>query len=381
MSKPPRAPQRPTRLPADVRAFEIASLLQQARSFYAAGQLGKAARAAEEACKRNPDEPTALLLLARIAHRTRSPEVAAELYGRVLDADARNAAAHAGLGDVRASGRNWQAAAESFARAAELDPGQAQHFASLGAAQIALGQREAAAASFGRAKAIDPGHKLASYMLEGLDGGGGAVQANFVRAMFDGYAPAFEKHLVETLQYRIPWLIADAVSALHPAPFAAVFDLGCGTGLVGDALGAARAPVIDGVDLSPKMIEETRKKGRYRELLVDDIVQAMERQTARHARYELLVAADVFIYVGDLDPVFAAARGVLAPDALFAFSLEHAEDEGFAIQASSRYAHGVAYTAGLAELNGFTLASTQQVPLRREGREDVPGRVEIWRRG
>jgi len=379
MSKRPPAPRRRT-LPGDVRAFELASLIQQAQGLFAAGQYGKAARAAEEACRRSPDEPAALIVLARIAHRTGATEVAANLYGRVLKADARNAAAHAGLGDVQASRRNWAAAVESFARATSLDPTQARYCAGLGAAQIALGRRDEAAASFRRAKAIDPNHKLASYMLDGLDGGGGAVQANYVRAMFDGYAHAFEKHLVETLQYRIPWVIADAVIALHPDPFAAALDLGCGTGLVGDALTAAQVPVIDGIDLSPRMIEETRKKGRYRSLHVDDIVQAMDRPEVRSAGYDLLVAADVFIYVGDLQAVFARAREVLPHGGLFAFSLEHGEADGFAIQASSRYAHGEGYTAGLAGQAGFVLATKRHVALRQESKVDIAGRIEIWRR-
>lgn len=368
-------------LPGDVRDFEIASLMQQAQGLFAAGQYGKAARAAEDVLKRNADDPAALVLLAKIAHRTGASEVAANLYGRVLKANDRNAAAHAGLGDVQASGRNWSAAVDSYGRAAALEPKLAQHHASLGAAQIALGQRDAAAASFRRAKAIDPGHKLASYMLDGLDGGGGAVQANYVRAMFDGYAHIFEKHLVETLQYRIPWVIAEAVTALNPAPFAAVLDLGCGTGLVGDALGPTRAPIVDGVDLSPKMVEETRRKGRYRTLLADDIVHAMDRPGLRSAGYDLVTAADVFIYVGALDEVFPRVRDLLPPGGLFAFSLEHTESDGYEIQASSRYAHGEGYTARLAAETGFVLEIRQQVALRQESKRDIPGRVEVWRRG
>lgn len=346
-SPPPPPTRKATGLPGDLRAFEVANLLNQATSFFTTHQFGKAARAAQEVLQRDAKQPMALLLLGRIAQQN----------------------------------RDWETAASLYRRAVALSPKNANLHASLGAALIALGRRDEAAASFRRAKSLDPEHKLASYMLGGLDGGSQAVQANFVRAMFDGYAPTFEKHLTETLGYRIPWIIAEAVVAAHRAPFAAVLDLGCGTGLIGDALPREQAPVIDGVDLSARMVEITRGKGRYRAVVEGDIVQAMTAPEVSGAGYDLVAAADVFIYVGALEAVFAKVHEILLPGGLFGFSLEHSDEDGVALQASSRYAHGARYTAELAERSGFAPVLSQQMPLRQEGGRDIPGRVEIWRRG
>src|SRR4029077_18883888 len=89
-----------------------------------------------------------------------------------------------------------------------------------------------------------------------------------VRTLFDQYAPRFDRAL-EDLGYRAPALLRDAVTA-HGTRFGTMLDLGCGTGLAGAAL----RPQVDwlvGVDLSPKMIEEARRKGVYDRLAVGDI--------------------------------------------------------------------------------------------------------------
>ena len=375
------APSRPPPgLPSDLKSFEIASLMKQGEALLAAGQFGKTVKAGQEVLKRDPAHTGALVLLGRAAQKTGANEVAVSLFTRVLATDDGNASAHAGLGDAQAAAHDWTAAAASYRRATALSPKISGYHASLGAALIALGQRDAAAASFRRAMALDPRNKLAGYMLGGLEGGAGEVQATYVRAMFDGYAPHFEQHLVERLQYRIPWVLAEAVAAEHTAPFAAGLDLGCGTGLVGDALKREEAPVLDGIDLSPKMVEITRGKGRYRAVYEGDIVAVMGRPDVRDAGYDLVVAADVFIYVGALEAVFARLAEIMVPGGLVAFSLEHMAGDDFAIQASSRYAHGPGYTARLARANGFAPVINRQLPLRQESGRDIPGRIEVWRR-
>ena len=104
-----------------------------------------------------------------------------------------------------------------------------------------------------------------------------------------------------------------------------MLDLGCGTGLAG----AAFRPHVDwlvGVDLSPKMIEEARRKGLYDKLVVGDIAQFLGEQRAASAH--LVIAADVFAYVADVGAVCAAVARVLAPGGLFGFTVETHAGEG-----------------------------------------------------
>ena len=126
--------------------------------------------------------------------------------------------------------------------------------------------------------------------------------------LFDRYAPTFDDHLRGELQYTLPEKITDAIAAVRPAGLQDVLDLGCGTGLCGPLL-RPWAEHLCGVDLSPLMIEQAKAREVYDTLEVADLVTAM-RQAERG--FDLLVAADVFLYIGDLSPVFEAAALLIA---------------------------------------------------------------------
>ncbi len=65
-----------------------------------------------------------------------------------------------------------------------------------------------------------------------------------------------------------------------------ILDLGCGTGLAGVAFKDVAA-LLDGVDLSPEMIEKARARKLYDNLIVGDIETALEQT----GQYDLLLAA------------------------------------------------------------------------------------------
>ena len=48
----------------------------------------------------------------------------------------------------------------------------------------------------------------------------------------------------------------------------------------------------------------------------------------REATYDLVLAADVFVYIGKLDEMMAEARRVLRPGGLMGFSIENIETPG-----------------------------------------------------
>jgi predicted TPR repeat methyltransferase len=164
-----------------------------------------------------------------------------------------------------------------------------------------------------------------------------------------------------------------------------VLDLGCGTGLVGVEIGS-RSRRLVGIDLSPNMIERARARNLYTELRCTDLMRGIAMEQAEQARYDVVTAADVFIYVGKLDAVVPAVRKVLNPGGLFAFSAEALEatgeipPRGYRLGVMGRYAHSAEYLRQLAELNGFHVELLRSIRIRLEHRRPVEGWLTVWRR-
>jgi predicted TPR repeat methyltransferase len=274
------------------------------------------------------------------------------------------------------------AAADLAAQVLELVPRFAPAHALLGRARLALGEPEAAIAALRLALAIEPDDALGV----GLDlarlgalAAEAAIAPAYVRALFDEYAPRFDKHLVRNLDYRGPELIAAALRrtcALRGRAFRfrRVLDLGCGTGLAATAL-AGRAETVEGVDLSPRMLAKAKKTHLYDRLHEGDLVGFLDR--CEEGSADLLVAVDVFVYMASLAPAFRAARRVLARDGLFAFSVQAHDGDGFALGDDGRYAHGEAYLRRLAGEGGLAVALLEEASTRQDRGEDVPGLVAV----
>jgi predicted TPR repeat methyltransferase len=161
-----------------------------------------------------------------------------------------------------------------------------------------------------------------------------------------------------------------------------VIDLGCGTGLLGESLRPTAGRLV-GVDLSPRMVEKAREWDLYDELIVGDVAEAL---AARPAAFDLVAAADVFVYLGDLEPVFRATAGALRPGGLFAFSVEFLDEEGapgasgYRIGPSRRYAHSPGYVRRVAGENRFVELSLARAGLRLEKGQQVQGLVVVLRK-
>jgi len=313
----------------------------------------------------------------------------------------------------------------------------------------------AVAAAYAEVVACQPENSRAKHMLATLTGEGEASQGaahDYVREIFDELSEEFEDKLVKHLEYQVPWQLLEAVDeaagsggrgaggGYHPDGSWRVLDLGCGSGLCGrlfrkytniEAAAKARGEagtsgeanaVVEpaggrgsgddghmvGVDLSPKMIDISKQKGGYDELIVDDVHAAIEMQP--DAGLQLLLSADTFIYVGDLDRCFDQARKKLADGGLFAFSVERLEQAqdgaaavepaegriedaaatsaaaadgahaGFKLQRSGRYAHSHEYVAELAKNNGMVVEIQREVVVRKEQATPIPGLCYVLRK-
>ncbi|MDO8605787.1 MAG: tetratricopeptide repeat protein [Phaeospirillum sp.] len=311
------------------------------------GRLEEARVQAEHAARITPRDPAGWLELGLTRKLQGLPEGAAAAFERAATAAPRSIEAHWCLAEIRRElGDNSRAAAH-YRRCLELDPDD-RHGAALGLAQVGA--------------APTPERAPDAY----------------VRQLFDDYADKFDAALVDKLAYRAPALLANALSRiLERRRSLDVLDAGCGTGLAAPILRPLAAR-LDGVDLSPSMIEKARLRGLYDDLAVDELGAALN---ARPGRYDLVVAADVLVYFGDLGPVLAAAHSALRPGGVFAFTVERAEDcTSYILGPKNRYAHAPDYVRDHAEAAGFAVVLAEPAATRQEAGADVPGLVVALRK-
>lgn len=197
--------------------------------------------------------------------------------------------------------------------------------------------------------------------------------AGYVRHLFDQFSADYDARMIGQLGYAAPQILSDLARMVMPGrEQLCILDLGCGTGLAGLAFKPLAAR-LDGIDLSPAMIDKARARRIYDDLQVADLESAL---AAPGPAYDLILAADTLVYLGDLAAVFRAAHARLAPDGFFLFTVEQAPDEakaGFELGPKRRWRHGEAYLRRLADDAGFTVAGLLAATPRHEAGQPVPG--------
>ena len=94
------------------------------------------------------------------------------------------------------------------------------------------------------------------------------------RRLYAQWAETYESGFVEAKAYEYHLHVADALVA-GTRPAGAVLDVGCGTGIVGEALRDRGVETIDGVDISPEMLAQAGRKQLYRDLVEADLTVGM----------------------------------------------------------------------------------------------------------
>lgn len=299
---------------------------------------------------------------------------AIETYRHAIEADPDHAAAWSAYGTLLLRLGDSQHALDCHQRALALKPGDAQAHLHYANALRALNQHDAAITAYRDALACGADADAVSFHLAALGAqpAPASPPAPYVAALFDQYADGFDQHLQHVLHYRVPGLLMDALAGrLHGGSFD-VIDLGCGTGLCGPLL-RPHARALVGVDLSPHMLEQALRRGVYDELACADIAAALQGRSA-----DVLVAADVLVYLGDLQPLFRAVRKALRAGGVFAFSVEAQQGEGdYVLRNSGRYAHTAAYLHALAQAHGLTVDSLTTQTLRQDAGENVAGYITV----
>jgi predicted TPR repeat methyltransferase len=271
-----------------------------------------------------------------------------------------------------------EAAADLMAQTVALSPAFASAWFALGDLQERLGQPAQAENSFREALRHEPADRHgATLRLARLGVAAPAMPSAYVETLFDQYADRFDHALVDGLAYRGPALLRAAIERASPPSrrFAHMLDLGCGTGLAGEAF-RHMTERMSGVDLSAGMLAAARAKNLYVDLAQADLAAFL---AGSRERYDLVIAADVFAYLADLAPVCAAVAGVLAPAGLFGFSVETHAGDGVVLGEKLRYAHGGAHVRAALASAKFSVIEMEPASTRNEAGVPVAGLVVVAR--
>ena len=299
-----------------------------------------------------------------------------------------------------------------------------------------------ALAAFKAAISLDPTKSISQHMLNALEGNDNSntAPAEYVTQLFDDYSDNFEESL-KNLKYAVPSLMAGELRIQRQkmkTQWSIALDLGCGTGLLADAL-IEHSEIVMGVDLSPKMLSKAEERNIYHHLFSGDMTmwiksvsgwlssenlipkyntkvmdeveisddgEISRRKSSGSIVKEvssklythdvpalatllentislgpvLVTAADVLNYVGDLKQVMDSVRGVLSGGGTFVFTVEHLKDSNnnqWKLQSNGRFAHRRSYIESLAYEIGLNINSIAEVELRVEETKAVEGLLVV----
>lgn len=332
-----------------------------------------------DALAAEPEQLGAWLALAEAQLELGHFEAAANSFERCLALGDASATLRAQYAQCLARLGRIPDAIRAYKEALERDARHTAALTELGSLYREAGQFEQAAACFQRALDNGGDPEVLSYFLAAV-----TPEANvptpppqYVRELFDQYAEAFDAHLVDQLGYQGHQLLVDRLPPEAGMRFSRALDLGCGTGLCGAHV-RSRVDHLVGVDLAPAMVDKARHRAIYNALHVGDIHDFLAEA---QEPYDLVLAADVFIYVGALEQVFGLLAQRMRAGSWLAFTVEDAAPEQTVqLLPSLRYAHSPAYLHELAQRHGYDMVSSHEEAIRFDQQRPVHGRYVYLRR-
>jgi predicted TPR repeat methyltransferase len=391
-------------------------LMQKAGQFHKAGQLDEAARLYSEIIDADPGHAPAqcslgfvYMLQKRFAEAERHLIAAVMIEPRIFEAWNQLGAA------AQFQGR-FADSLNCLDRALGLEPGEVEALTNRASVLLELKRPEPALATldtalafrpdfvpalvnrgnalaqlrrtdeaieaYDRALAIDPSNAAAGINRQNALLQKGAVTRcppDFMQRLFDDFSASYDRQMLEDLKYRAHLHLRDLANRILPPKAAQrILDLGSGTGLVGEVFkDLARGGRLDGVDLSPRMNEEAKRRGIYDSLHLADLEDFLP---APGGRYDLILAADTMIYLGDLSPTFSGVEKRLAPDGHFLFAVEAKDGDDWEATKNNRFRHSLGYLKAEAARHGLKVIDSAECVLRNQGGVPVAGYAVAVRR-
>ena len=368
--------------PNSSSAWQCLALLQEARRDFPA-----AIDSLRHALQRLPSGPPTLEAaplwanLGKLLYQLGRVHEARDAYAQAAAGDAKNehyprmkekAQFLAGAID----GANVDDALAAFAE----DPNERLEWLEVAAGVlIGLGHRDAGLSLSRKRVELSPDSTSAKYLLDALTGEPlDRAPAGYIEESFDAFAVRYDSQLVSVLGYDVPEQLTKLISESAPGQRFDTLDAGCGTGLCGPLL-RPLSRTLTGVDLSARMIEQAERRGVYDRLQRAELIDFL---SSSDAAWDLLVAADVLLYFGELAPLFAGAARALKPGGLYCFSTEvHADSiaEGYRVQPSGRFSHSARYVRACASA-AFSEVKMIESTLRADPSGRVRGNLYLFRK-
>jgi len=295
-------------------------------------------------------------------------------FDKAFKIDANNETSNFNLGIVYSKQKKLCKAEFHFKKAIKINPKYVEAYYNLGILYHNQEKIELAKRCYEKTLKLDPSFCEAHHILNALSGKTTkSAPKKYVEKLFDNYAANFEKSLVINLKYNTHKIIKEIIIDDNIINLGSVLDLGCGTGLVGFEL-EPFSKNIDGVDLSKFMLEEAYNKKIYNNLFHNDIESFL---TTNDIEYDYFIAADVFVYIGNLSKIFKLIKERNKRNGKLIFSTEHTNRKGYFINKKGRYCHSIDYIKSLCKKFGYELLIFRKAPLRKDDAKEVVGGVYL----
>ena len=343
-------------------------------------QLDDAILLHKKAIQLAPNHHTALYNLAYALNEKGDSETSLQVYNKVLESAPNHIRALCDVAHILGKLKQHEQALPFLQQALQIAPNDEHIHLNFGNTYRMLERFDQAETSFNEVIKINPNNLNAKYYLAIMKGDNSVTSSpdDYVQQLFDGYAETFDEQLIDQLQYKTPELIGDMVKKhTDESSKYKILDLGCGTGLAGIYLQSISETMI-GVDLSEKMIKKAQLRNIYDDLVVSGISQYFE---THDYQTDIIVSADVFVYIGDIADIFNSASKSLQTNGIFVFSTEDTQEaEQFLLRDSGRFAHNENYIRNLASKNGLNLIDNEKTIIRYESNEPIHGQVYLLRK-
>ncbi len=389
-------------------------LLAKAIAYHQKGLLSPAKKIYLRILSTTPNNPSALHFLGVLLHAQGQPGLAISYIKRAIKIQPDYVDAHNNLGNVLKSEDLLVESEQAYRKAIEIKPDYAEayynlcntlikknemeealavfrtaitlkptnptYYESLGSSLYSAGRADEAVVVYEEWLKQDPDNPVAKHMLVACTGENIPERASddYVRNTFDRLSDQFDDDL-KNLNYRAPLLVFEAIQdTLRDSRGALdILDAGCGTGLCA-AQFRPYAKRLEGVDLSPGMLEKARSLGLYDDLIAVELTAYLYRNPET---YDLIISADTLCYFGALDKVFMASARALRSGGRLVFTVEHLQSgdatDGYRINLSGRYSHTQDYVTEMVCLAGFRVISMNEGILRYELGQPVTGLIVV----